>query len=258
MKQNNVSCCRIFLVLILFLLPAPGRGAELGFLSFAAPEMAGFDLAFKQYIASYKVFVEKEKGLAALDRALIAWEQLVAQARKRGADKRVLGRMEVVRGMLVQARGLARQDRCEEARELSIPIRSELFELHHQLDMLSAEDYMIYMHNGVFHRAEPLIAQKRYAELEMLVPRIKATLARFASPPATVGDVAEYNRRYQALAAAVQDYVETIGRANAYVDPEYGGQMLHMELEKAHTRAHKKFGAVYLSFPEGMVWPKKR
>jgi hypothetical protein len=257
MKHLYVALTCAVLVLAV-LLPGQGRGADLGFLSFADPEMTGFNLPFKQYIASFKVFVEKEKGLAALDRALTAWDKLYAHARKQDADSRVLGRMEVVRGILVQARGLARQDRCEEARELSIPIRSELFELHRQLDMLSAEDYMIYMHNGVFHRAEPLIAQKRYAELEMLVPKIKATLARFASPPATVGDVAEYNRRYQALAKAVQNYIETIGRAHSYVDPEYGGQMLHMELEKAHTRAHKKFGAVYLSFPMGMIWPKKK
>jgi hypothetical protein len=257
MKHLYVALTCAVLVLAV-LLPGQGRGADLSFLSFADPEMTGFNLPFKQYIASFKVFVEKEKGLAALDRALTAWEKLYAHARKQGADSRVLGRMEVVRGILVQARGLARQDRCEEARELSIPIRSELFELHRQLDMLSAEDYMIYMHNGVFHRAEPLIARKRYAELEMLVPRIKATLARFATPPATVGDSAEYNRRYQALTKAVRDYIESISRAHSYVDPEYGGQMLHMELEKAHTRAHKKFGAVYLSFPRGMIWPKKK
>jgi len=257
MKRVYVALtCAVFVLAVL--LPGQGRGADLAFLSFAESEMTGFNLSFKQYIASFKVFVEKEKGLAALDRALPAWEKLYAQARKQGADSRILGRMEVVRGMLIQARGLARQDRCEEARELSIPIRSELFELHRELDLLTAEDYMIYMHNGVFHRAEPLIAQQRYAELEMLVPRIKATLARFATPPATVSDPADYNRRYQALSKAVQDYIESIGRANSYVDPEYGGPMLHMELEKAHIRAHKKFGAVYLSFPRGMVWPKKK
>jgi len=163
-----------------------------------------------------------------------------------------------VRGMLMQARGLARQDRCEEARELSIPIRSELYELHRGLDMLTAEDHMIYMHNGVFHRAEPLIAQHRYAELAMLVPTIKATLARFATPPPTVSDQQDYQKRYQALRQAVEQYIKTIGRVTTYVDPEYGGPMLQRELEHAHTTAHKKFGAVYLSFPKGMVWPKHR
>jgi len=246
------------LSLSLLLVPGQGRAEGLDFLSFTGPEMARFDLAFKQYIASYKVFVEQDKGLAALDRAITDWDDLFARARRDGAGESVLGRMEVVQGMLVQARGLARQHRCEEARELSIPIRSELYELHRGLDMLTAEDYMIYMHNGVFHRAEPLIAQKRYAELEMLVPRIKATLARFETPPSTVRDPEEYQRRYQALAKAVEKYIGTIGRVVTYVDPEYGASMLQRELEQAHTRAHKKFGALYLSFPEGMVWPKKR
>jgi hypothetical protein len=245
-------------LLVFLMTPGQGRGAELGFLAFDAPEMVGFDLPFKQYIASYKVFVEQDKGLAALDRSMSAWETLMSRARKAGADESVLGRMEVVRGMLLQARGLARQNRCEEARELSIPIRSELYELHRGLDMLTAEDYMIYMHNGVFHRAEPLIAGKRYTELELLVPRIKATLARFATPPASVRDTRDYQQRYRALCQAVQHYVETIGRVATYVDPEYGGPMLQRELEQAHVKAHKKFGAVYLSFPEGMVWPKKR
>jgi len=245
-------------VLILFLGPGQGRSAELAFLAFTAPEMAGFDLPFKQYIASYKVFVEKEKGLAALDRAMSRWDDLLVRARQAGADTPVLGRMETVRGLLIQARGLARQDRCEEARELSIPIRSELYELHRELEMLTAEDYMIYMHNGVFHRAEPLIGQQRYAELEMLIPRIKGTLARFATPPPTVSDPEEYQKRYQALRGAVDRYIETIGWVTTYVDPEFGGPMLQRKLEKSHVAAHKKFGALYLSFPKGMVWPKTR
>jgi len=256
MKHIYVIVTSIFLYSML--LTVPGQGAELDFLSFAAPSMTKFNLPFKQYIASYKVFVEKDKGIAAITRAMSAWNTLMAQARTAGADESVLGRMEAVRGMLVQAHGLARQNRYEEARELSIPIRSELYELHRSLDMLTGEDYMIYMHNGVFHRAEPLIAGQRYAELEMLVPRIKATLARFSTPPVTVGDPADYKKRYQRLTKAVGNYLEKISQANTYVDPEYGGHVLQRELEQAHVAAHKKFGAVYLSFPAGMVWPKKR
>jgi len=232
--------------------------ADLSFLSFTGPEMTAFNLSFKQYIASYKKYIEGEKGLEKLAEARSQWEVIRAKAEQQGAGAAILGRMAVIRGLLVQAWGLAGQGRFDEARELSVPLRSEIYELHRALGMLTTEDYMIYFHNGVMHRAEPLIAQKRYMELELLIPRIEETVTRFKDPPASVTDVERYRGRYDVLLKKVGAYSTIIGMVNEYVDPEYGAYTLGKRLEEAHAQAHAAFGALYLSFPEGMVWPKKK
>jgi hypothetical protein len=258
MKKYGIHALSCLLMVFIFCAPVYATERDLSFLSFNHDEMIGFDFPFKQYIAAYKKFIEKEKGLTALNKAMSRWKKLRDRAEKQGGEIKVLGRMDVISGLLVQAYGLAVQDRCDEAKELSIPIRTELFELHRALKMLTAEDYMIYLHNGLFHRAEPLIAEGRYAELETLIPRFEATVARIKNPPAGVSDVDRYVKRYGALILKVQAYIDAIRKVNTYVDPEYGGYMLKKQLEDAHNTAHKKFGAVYLSFPKGMVWPKTK
>ncbi|HHD64831.1 MAG TPA: hypothetical protein ENK96_10835 [Desulfobulbaceae bacterium] len=258
MKKFGIHAPALLFMVCILCSSAWAKEADLSFLSFDHEAMIGFDLPFKQYIAAYKKFIEKEKGLTALGGAMSRWDKLYVRAEKQGAGAGTLGRMDVIRGLLVQAHGLAVQDRCDEARELSVPIRTELFELHRSLNILTAEDYMIYLHNGVFHRAEPLIVEKRYAELAMLIPRIEATVARFKNPPKGAQDAGEYAKRYGALMTKVQTYINAIKKVNTYVDPEYGGYMLDKQLEDAHNTAHKKFGAVYLSFPKGMVWPKRK
>ncbi len=220
--------------------------------------MISFDLSFKQYIASYKMFMEKEKGLKALVSAIDKWDTLMAKVVQQEPDEATLGKMTVIKGLLIQAKGLARQERFDEAKELSIPIRSELYALHDALDMLTPEDYMIFFHNGVMHRAEPLVAEGRYLELELLIPLIEDTVAKFKSPPKGATNVEMYNKRYGVLVKKVQAYIAAIRQINKYVDPEYGGYMLSKKIEAAHNIAHKKFGTTYLSFPDGMIWPKKK
>ena len=259
MKKQSVALMIMGWLLSLPLLFSPGYSvaADLSFLSYDSQDMIGFDLPFKQYIASYKIFIEKEKGLESLAEAMSKWEAIFAKAKKQGADEAILGRMSVVKGLLLQAQGLAVQGRCDEALELSVPLRSEIFELHRALNMLTSEDYMIFFHNGVMHRAEPLIEERRYLELEMLIPLIEDTVTKFKNPPKGVTDVEQYNKRYEALMEQVKAYIDTIRQVNNSIDPEYGAYMLAKRLEDAHAQAHKKFGAVYLSFPEGMIWPKK-
>ena len=210
------------------------------------------------WVRPYKMFVEKEKGLRSLAAAIDKWDALTAKVVRQGTDEAILGRMTVIKGLLLQAQGLARQGRFDEAKELSIPVRSELYALHDALGMLTSEDYMIFFHNGVMHRAEPLVAERRYLELELLIPLVEDTVARFKSPPGGVADVEMYNRRYNVLVKKVQAYIAAIRQVNRYVDPEYGAYMLSKKIEAAHNSAHKKFGAVYLSFPDGMIWPKKK
>jgi hypothetical protein len=231
---------------------------DLTFLSFQNPEMISFDLLFKQYMASYKIFIEKDKGLKALSQSISKWNALSAKAKNQGADEKVLGRMTAIKGLLIQTQGLARQGRFNEATELSTPIRTELYELHRGLDMLTAEDHMIFFHNGVIHRAEPLIEEGRYLELQMLIPLIEETVARFKTPPKGATNLKQYNMRYGKLAKNVKVYTSVIRQINKYVDPEYGGYMLSTKIADTHLKVTKSYGAIYLSFPKGMVWPKKR
>ncbi len=67
-----------------------------------------------------------------------------------------------------------------------------------------------------------------------------------------------YNKRYGIFAKKVKTYTSAIKQINKYVDPEYGGYMLSKKIEDAHTTVVKKYGPIYLSFPDGMVWPKKK
>ena len=259
MKGKFILLALIWLLAVpLILLVHTASAGDMSFLSFDSPEMIAFDFSFKQYIASYKKFVEKEKGLRALDKAISQWNTLSAKAEKQSAGEGVFGRMTVVRGLLLQAQGLARQDRLDEAGELSVPIRSEIYEMHKALNMLTAEDYMIFFHNGVMHRAEPLIKEGRYLELKMLIPLIEETVNKFKNPPKSATDVKQYNKRYGSIIEMVNAFITAIRQVNEHVDPEYGAYMLGKKIENAYNDVHKKFGALYLSFPESMVWPKKK
>lgn len=256
---------RISWLLVVFMLAIPGLAvpvnsvaADLAFLSFESKEINAFNLAFKQYIAAFKSSKEldQEKGTKAIAKAVEEYSVLISKAEKQGADAAVLGRMNATKGLLIQAQGLIQQGRGEEGKELSIPIRSELYELHRGLGLLSAEDAMVMFHNGLMHRAEPLIEQGRYAELEMLFPRIQQNVAQFKTPPQGVGNPEQYAQMYGALLKKIAQYGEAIKQLNYYVDPEYGAFMLKMHIEEIHNDAHSAFGKLYLSFPDGVGWKK--
>jgi|GEM_PF-2588081 hypothetical protein len=259
MKKRSVQLVLVACLLVVSVLLVPGSSvaADLSFLSYENQEMIAFDLPFKQFIASYKgKFMEKEKGLKSLATAIGKLEALTAKAKNQGADAKVLGRLGAIKGWLIQAQGLAMQGRLDESKELSIPIRSEIYELHRSLNMLTAEDYMIFFHNGAMHRAEPLIEGGRYMELQMMIPIIEGTVAKFKTPPKGATNTDQYKKRYGILVKKVKAYTTAIKELNEYVDPEYGAYMLSTKIAALHLAAHKKFGALYLSFPKGMVWPK--
>lgn len=103
------------------------------------------------------------------------------------------------------------------------------------------------------HRAEPLIAKGRYIELAMLVPLIEDTLAKFKNPPQGVTNVEQYKKRYSILVKKINVHTAAIREVNNYVDQEYGAFMLSEMLMGAHADVHKKFGDIYLSFPECII-----
>jgi hypothetical protein len=245
-------------VLALALAPGLGSAADLAFLSFDSQETMAFNLAFKQYIASYKNSkdLNQEKGVKSIANAIAEFETLMTKAGKQGADEATMGRLTAAKGLLIQAQGLIHQGRGEEAKELSVPIRTELYELHRGLGLLSTEDAMLMFHNGLMHRTEPLIEEGRYMELEMLLPRIQQTAAQFKTAPK--GATANYQELYEAFQKKLAAYGETIKQLNTYVDPEYGAFMLKGNIEEAHNGAHGAFGKLYLSFPEGVGWAGKK
>lgn len=245
------------LALPILFLPGYSTAGDLAFLSFDNEEMISFNLSLKQYMASFKgEYMEKEKGFKSIVGAVSKLEVMIGKAKKQTTDVAVLGRLCTIKGLLLQAKGLAAQGRLDESNEISVPIRTELYELHRAIGMLTEEDYMIFFHNGVLHRAEPLVAEGRYLELQMMIPALEGTVAKFKNPPKSVTNVEQYSKRYGMLVKMVKAYTTTIREMTAYVDPQYGALMLTTKIEDAHTMANKKFGALYLSFPEGMVWPK--
>lgn len=256
---------RISWLLVIWMLAIPGLAvpvnsvaADLAFLSFDSRDITPFNLAFKQYIAAFKSSkdLDQEKGTKAIAKAIDEYALLISKAEKQGADAAVLGRMNATKGLLIQAQGLIQQGRGEEGKELSIPIRSELYELHRALGLLSAEDAMVMFHNGLMHRAEPLIEKERYMELEMLFPRIEQNVTQFKTPPKGVSNPEQYAQMYGVLVKKIAQYGEAIKQLNYYVDPEYGAFMLKSHIEELHNEAHSAFGKLYLSFPEGVGWKK--
>jgi hypothetical protein len=258
-KQRMKWVLLAWLVMIPYLfLPAYSAAGDLSFLSFDSKEIVPFNLAFKQYIASFKSSkdLNQEKGTKAIAKAIDEFSALMAKAEKEGADAAILGRMISTKGLLIQAQGLIRQGRGEEGKELSIPIRSELYELHRSLNLLSAEDAMIMFHNGLMHRAEPLIEQGRFYELAMLWPRVEKNVAQFKTPPKSVGNAPQYSQMYGTFSKLIDQYTEAVKQLNEYVEPEYGAFMLKKNAMDAHNDAHSAFGKLYLSFPEGVGWKK--
>lgn len=254
-----VSMFFAFLLVSMFAVqPRHAIAGDLSFLSFESKEMIPFNLAFKQYIAAYKSSkdLDQEKGTKAIAKAIEEFSALASKAEREGASDAVLGRMAAAKGLLVQAQGLIRQQRGEEGKELSIPIRSELYELHRMLNLLSTEDAMIMFHNGLMHRAEPLIEQGRYMELEMLMPRVDKNVALFKTAPAGVGNPQQYAQMYAVLLKKLSEYNEAVRQLNSYVEPEYGAFMLKMNIGNAHGDAHSAFGKLYLSFPDGVGFKK--
>lgn len=238
-------------------LPGNSSASDLSFLSFENEDMISFNLSMKQYTASFKgMYMEKEKGLESIAAAISKLDTMAGKAAQQSAGPGVVGRLGAIKGMLIQAQGLAIQDRFDEANECSVPIRTELYELHRALDMMTAEDHMIFFHNGVIHRTDPLIAEGRYLELEMMIPFIEGALAKFKDAPKGISNVKMYNKRYGMLAKQIKSYTATIRELNNYVDPEYGGFLLESMIDEAQGIMNKKYGALYLSFPDGMVWPK--
>ena len=259
MKKRSMQFVIMAWLLALPVLVLPGNSSagDLSFLSFENEEMISFDLSLKQYMASFKgMYMEKERGLESIGAAINKLDAMVANAENQSAGPGVVGRLGAIKGMLIQAQGLAVQDRFDEANECAVPIRTELYELHRALDMLTTEDHMIFFHNGVIHRTDPLIAEGRYLELEMMIPFIEGALAKFKDAPKGVTNVKQYNKRYGMLAKQIKSYTATIRELNDYVDPEYGGFLLESMIDDAQGIMNKKYGALYLSFPDGMVWPK--
>jgi len=248
-----VSACSIAFLLLFFVHTASPE--DLSFCSFNSPEMIAFDLSFKQYIVSLKKDVEKEKAVKSLTDAIKKWDELSRKAT--GTDESLKGRFDAVKAMLLLAKARVHLGEYTEAGEISIPIRSEIYLLHKDLDTLTEEDYMIFFHNAVMHRAEPLINEGRYKELEMMIPLMKETIARFKTPPEGASDIDDYRKKYSALTKSLDAYISAIEEANDYIDPEFGAAMLHRKVKNAHDAAHEKYGAVYLSFPEGMAWPEE-
>ncbi len=231
-----------------FTLPVVVPAGPPSSLSFDHPRMIDFDLSFKGYIKALKGKPNEKEALAALGAASRKWEALAGSVPSGG--QRLRARMQAVRALLLLAESRLRMGQPSEALELSVPIRSELYLLHEEADTLTPEDRMIYFHNGLLHRAEPLIAEGRYAELEALIPRMEETLAGFETPPKGVGDAeAEYRGRYRALKEAFRAYAATIREVNRYVDPEFGAAMLRRRLEEAQLEVHRRLGALYLGFP---------
>lgn len=260
MRKLRVSWMLVAWVLVVLgtFLPGHAVAEDLSFLSFESKEMTPFNVAFKQYIAAYKSSkdLDQEKGTKGIAKAIEEFSALMSKAEKGSANDAVLGRMTAAKGLLVQAQGLIRQGRGEEGKELSIPIRSELYELHRILGLLSSEDAMIMFHNGLMHRAEPLIEQGRYAELQMLMPRVEKNVAQFKTPPKGVSNPEQYAQMYAALVKNIAKYNEAVRQLNEYVEPEYGAFMLKMNIDSAHGDAHSAFGKLYLSFPDGVGFKK--
>ena len=248
---------RLFLLSIILIctMITPGRlsAQNLSLLAAGSPEMSRFDGFFKEYLVSLKKNPERDRALKAVNGAIISFDEIVSLV---SADHdRLRGRLTAIRSLLSLARARILQNRLEEALELSVAIRTELYLLHEENEQLSSYDHMIRFHNGILHRLEPLVDGERYLEMEILIPDIQAVLEKFRTPPAdAVPEV--YEKHYRQLENAVREYITVIRETNDYVDPENGAMMLKETLLEAHHKTHQHFGLLWLTFPDSTLWPK--
>ena len=242
-----------FILISTMIIPGRLSAQNLSLLAAGNREMSHFDGFFKEYLVSLKKNPERDRALKAVTGAIASFDEIVSQV---SADHDGLwGRLTAIQSLLSLAKARILQNQLEAALELSVAIRTELYLLHEENHQLSSYDHMIRFHNGILHRLEPLVDEKRYLEMELLIPDILAVLEKFRTPPAdAVPEV--YENHYNQLEKAVREYITVIKETNDYVDPENGAMMLQENLHDAHQKTYKHFALLWLTFPDSTLWPK--
>ena len=245
----------IALLVSMFLSPlsASAEGTPYGVISFDSAEMAEFNRPFKSFIAAVKRCPDRQAALRFGAQMKRAWKVFEAKASS-GLDDRARADLAAVAALLHLAVARADQGEMGEALETTIRVRTELYLLHERLGLLSSEDHMIYFHNGILHRLEPMVQEGRFQELEQMLPRMEGSLRLFSVPPA-YADESAYGKRYEVLKKAAQDFAAAARRAARYVDPEGGKALLKRAMLRAFNHLHSAFGALYLGFPSGVPSP---
>jgi hypothetical protein len=215
-------------------------------LCFGSVQMTDFNIFFKRYISALKGNINPDMALKAVSSARKSWGNMILK--DSDAERLTMARISAVDAMLALAAARIKLGGYEEAKEISVPVRSEIYLIHKENNMLTPEDHMIFFHNGLMHRAEPLVQQGRYIELKALSVRMKATAEKFRREPAN-SDSKKYNRQYKDFCMALDSYLAAVEKADNYVDPEFGREMLERKVSKALQMLHKKFGVLYLGFP---------
>ncbi len=227
--------------------PRQDQADSMAYLAWDSAEMTAFARAFKAFIVHGCKTTQFELAQKDLSQATRIVDRLIERT---GADRgRARARLRAIRGLIEVARARVALRDKRAACEVSVAIRSEWYLLHDELGLLGPEDHMIYFHNAIIHRLEPLIAARRYGEMERLLPRMERVLKSFESPPAGVADAAAYRQRYARLAAAVARFAEAVRAAGRYIDPENGALLVQGRVEDALAGVHKAFAPLYLGFP---------
>ena len=243
----------LFILISTMIIPGQSSAQNLSLLAAGSPEMSHFDGLFKEYLVSLKKNPERDRALKAVTGAIASFDGIVSQVSTDHDGLR--GRLTAIQSLLSLAKARILQNQLEEALELTVAIRTELYLLHEENHQLSSYDHMIRFHNGILHRLEPLVDEERYLEMELMIPAILAVLEKFSTPP--VDAVPEvYENHYNQLEKAVREYITVIKETNDYVDPENGAMMLQENLHDAHLKTHKHFGLLWLTFPDSTLWPK--
>jgi len=255
------SLCPVILLLLWALSsgalgsdPAIGAESDADLFSFDSRQMVEFNRQFKCFISSVKKCPDQQAAAAYGSRAGRLWEAVKAGALE--LDSRSAADADAISALLDLALARARQGEMAEALETTVRVRTELYLLHERLGLLGPEDHMIYFHNGILHRIEPMVEEARYLELALMIPDMKEAASRFVSPP-PYADKQLYSSRYQSFEMALDEFISQTRHACRYVDPEGGAIKLKLHMKDAFHKLHAAFGALYLGFPTGVPTPSQ-
>lgn len=219
-------------------------------LSFDSKEMIEFNRPFKQIMVFTRKKANKENALKYTREAMKKWEEVMDKTQV--SDGAVKGKLMAIKAyfLLTEARLMSSQ--IVEAGELTLRIRTELFVLHKDLNMLNSEDWMIAYHNGVMHKADKYIKSENYRLLKMLIPELKQVVANMEAIPKGESNPESYKKRYAELVKKNDAFINAIEYVESYIDPE--GMVIEHNLliEDAWNSAHGQFAKLYLGFPAGV------
>ena len=225
-------------------------------ISFESDLFQQFNVNFKMGLASLKYPTPRmEDSKMYFEEALVDLSNV-----QEAAPESAQGRLGLIEAGILTALSNIEIGDAAEAREDTVRIRSQMYLMHLEHDVITTEDYLILWHNGVSHRVDHMTHAMDYEELKWMKKSfMDKVLKKFKKVPYNA-DPAKYHQAYRAyVETCVSPFYEALAAHNdpyAMVDPENAPTVLVPAIDETGAKLHSKFfGAIYLDSFYEVDWP---